>query len=329
MKRFVEKMSRLSLLLLLIPGLLPGSLFAAPPAKEPVKLVKIRFANLAYGLDSIPHELAIEKGIFAKYGIDLQVINFAKGGAEAAAGVASGQVDMGSFGTPILTAISKGIPIKIVASPPIKKNPFVLVARPGIKRVKELKGKTVATGALGGGNHQSFLKILYANGLTEKDVKIIATGGVDEELILKSGKVDAVNVSSITVTKLVKEQTGHIIAKAVDYYGHYQHSFVFATDAFIKNNPETVRNFIKASREAYQYAKTHQVELVKYTTKKIALDETLIRDYFKEVSSKEWDLSFKVDVEGTANAVKILQELGELDKSVVFDPKQWLDLRFL
>ena len=301
---------------------------AAEKTGGPEKLVKIRFANLAYGLDSIYHELATAKGIFAKYGIELQVINFVKGGPEAAAGIASGQVDMGSFGTPILTAISKGIPIKVVASPPDRKIDFVLVARPEIKRVKDLKGKTVATGALGGGNHQSLLKILYANGLTENDVKIVATGGTDAEMILKSGRVDAVQTNGVTVNKLVKEGTGRILAKAVDVYGHYQHSYVFATDALIKSNPELIRNFLKASREEYQYGKTHQAELVAYARKKFDIDPDLIREYYRD-NIKDWDLSFKVDLEGAANAVKILQDLGEIDPKVKFDPQTWLDSRFL
>ncbi|HEX3048608.1 MAG TPA: ABC transporter substrate-binding protein [Bacillota bacterium] len=292
------------------------------------KLVTIRLANLQYGLGSIPHDLAIQKGIFKKHGIDLQVINFAKGGAEAAAAVASGHVDMGSFGTPILTAISKGISIKIVASPPVKENPFVLVGKNEIKSVKDLKGKTIATGALGGGNHQALLKILYANGLTDKDVDIIATGGTDAELILNSGKVEAVSTSEPTVAKIARAGEGHVLAEAVDYYGHYQHSFVFATDALIRSNPKAIGNFLKASREAYQYAKNHQDELVAFAKQKLEMDDGLIRDYFKNDISK-WDLSFKVDIEGTANAVKIVKDLGEIDKGVTFNPKTWLDLRFL
>jgi NitT/TauT family transport system substrate-binding protein len=311
---------------LVLAVIVAGSLWTNAAAAG--KPVKIRFANLAYGLDSIYHELAIDKGIFAKYGIDLQVINFARGGPEAAAGVASGQVDMGSFGTPILTAISKGIPIKVVAAPPVKKIGFILVARQDIKSVSDLKGKTVATGALGGGNHQSLLKIIYAHGLTDKDVKIVATGGVDEELILKSGRVEAVQASGVVVNKLVKDGAGHILAKAEDYYGHYQHSYVFATEALIKNNPEAIRNFLKASREEYQYGKDHLDELVAYAKKKITLDADLIRDYYV-TNIQDWDLSFAVDIEGTANAVKILKELDEIDKNVNFDPKTWLDLRFL
>ena len=202
----------------------------------------------------MPQQLAIEKGIFTKHGIDLQVVNFAKGGAEATAGVASGQVDMGSYGTPILTGISKGLPIKIVASPPNKRIDFVLVATNDIKSVQDLKGKTVATGALGGGNHQSFLKILAGNGVKDSEVKVVSTGGTDAFMILTSGKVAAVETNLDVAIRAEKTGTGHVLAESQDYYPNYQHSYVFATNKLIETNPEAIRNFLAATREAYEYA---------------------------------------------------------------------------
>ena len=48
-------------------------------------LLPVRVANLSIGIASMPQAMAIDKGVFARHGIDLQVINFIKGGAEAAA----------------------------------------------------------------------------------------------------------------------------------------------------------------------------------------------------------------------------------------------------
>lgn len=301
------------------------------PAEEkeekPKELVRLRLANLAVGLGSAYHELGKEQGIFEKHGIQLEVINFIKGGAEATAGVASGQVDMGSYGTPILTGISKGLPIKIVAAPAVKGMQFVLVGRKGIESVQDLRGKTVATGALGGGNHQSFLKILEVEGVLEEEVNIVATGGTDAAMILQSGRVDAVQTNEPTVSKIVSEGYGDVLAEAVDYYGRYQHSYVFATDAFIENHPETIQNFLNASRESYEYAKNNFEELVQKGMSLVELDEAIVRQYYTNEIEK-WDLRFQVDVEGTENAIEILKSLDEVDGDVVFDPETWLDLRF-
>jgi NitT/TauT family transport system substrate-binding protein len=296
---------------------------SAPPA-----LVPLRIAELNVGVPSAIDDLAIEKGIFAKHGIDLQVIHFIKGGAEAMAGVASGQVDMGRYGTPILTGISFGLPIKIVGSPANKRMNFELVARKGIGSVKELRGKVVACGALGGGSHQSLLKILQANGLTENDVSIVATGGTDAAMILRSGKIDAVITTEPTRLKLEDENTGTLIAKGIDYYGIYQHSFVLATNTFIKNHPDTIRNYFIAEKESLEYAKSHLNELIDFAAKNVNLKKEIIRAYFEEQFGL-WDLSFQVDIPGTYRAVEILKELKEIKTSVNLDEKTWFDFRFI
>ena len=203
----------------------------------------------------------------------------------------------------------------------------MLVATYDIKTVQDLKGKIVATGALGGGNHQSFLKILAGNGVKESDVKVMATGGTDAYMILTSGKVAAVETNLDTAIRAEKAGAGHLLAKSEDYYPNYQHSYVFATNKLIESNPEAIRNFLAASREGFEYAQSHQDELVAYTVKQINLDEGLVREYWKQMIP-EWDLSFKIDVEGTGGAIKVLQELKELDTSVKFEPDKWIDLSF-
>ena len=302
------------------------ALAATSASAQSTSLVTIRFAEL--GAAQPVQDLALEKGIFARHGIDLQVVHFLRGGPEATAGVASGQIDMGSYGTPILAGISFGLPIKIVGSPAVKRIPFELVARPGITSVAELKGKVVHSGELGGGSHQSVLKILAANGLGPDDVQL-AVGPGDAEMILRSGKVDAAVSGGIKRLKMVEDGTGILLAKSVDYYGHYQHSFVFATDSFIRDHPETVRNYLAAERETLEYAQAHLDELIDLTAKQMpTVKKSILRAYYLE-QFQLWDTSLAVDIEGTANAVKILKELKELKPTVVFDPNTWLDLRFL
>ena len=298
-----------------------------PSAGSPAPLVTIRVANLGVA-GTGPQQLAIENGTFARHGIDLQVVNFPRGGAEATAGVASGWVDMGEYGSPILMGVASGLHIRIVGSPPIKENPFELVARKGIESVRDLKGKVVASGELGGGSHQSVLKILHDNGLTEDDVKVLASSGINAEALLRSGRVDAVVTGGQVRNKLIAESGAKLIARARDYYGRYQHSYVFATDDFIKAHPEAIRNYFLATREAFEYARTHLDELVAFTASRVKLPKDIIRATYQEQIA-QWDLSFAVDLEGTANAVKILKQLKEIKQNVTFDPDTWLDLRFL
>ena len=301
---------------------------ASSQSSAPGELVTIRLANLGVGAASVPQDVGLKHDIYEKYGIDLQVINFVKGGAEAAAATASGQVDMGSYGSPILTAISKDVPIKIVASPPNKRMDFELTARNGIDKVEDLRGKTIATGALGGGQHQSLVTILRAHGLTEQDVNVVATGGADFTMILGSGQVDAVEAGSIDRFRIEHEGFGHLLAEASDYYENYQHSYIYATDAFISAHPDAVTNFLKAHREVMQYAVDNLDEVVTAAKETVNLDEEVLGSYYEDTFSK-WDLTFELDPPGIANAVEILKGLGEVESDVTFDAATWVDDRFL
>lgn len=308
-----------------LSGLSPVNSGKAPGGK----LTKIRYALLTPGLGNAHIDLAVQKGIYKKYGIELQIFNFNKGGAEAMAAVASRQIDAGSFGSPILIGISRKIPIKIIASPATRNNPFVLVARNEINSLKELKGKTVASGLVGNGTYQAFLKIIKAHGLTIDDFKTMNSSNSSEALlILQTGKVAAAITSEPTATVIKQAGVGRVIEKAVDYFGDYQHSYIFATDAIIQSNPNAVRNLLKAELEARKYAKEHQSELIAFAKQKYDYSLPVIKEYFTE-AFKEWNYDGAVNKKGTRNALKILEELGEVEGVDKLKDDDIFDLRFL
>ncbi|GAB7388794.1 ABC transporter substrate-binding protein [Bacillaceae bacterium] len=279
---------------------------------DPKKLTKVRFALLSPGVTNVHVELAVKKGIFAKNGIDLEIKNFLTGGPEALAAVAGGDVDMGIFGSPVIVGISKGIPIKDVAAPVAKEVDFQLVATNDVKTIQDLKGKTIVTGAAGSGPHVAIRKILSANNIKESEVKIVNNGGADMRMVLESGQVSAVVTSEPIVSQIVLEGKGHVLAKAADVYGEYQHSHFFATTKLIRENPVVVRNVIKSYSEAVKYVKEHPDELIDYATEKLDLDRNLLKSYYNK-NLPVWDEKLRVDVEGLLGAVKLLKETGDID----------------
>jgi NitT/TauT family transport system substrate-binding protein len=289
----------------------------------------IRYADLGTNTANLYQYLAVEKGIFQKHGIDLKLVSFLKGGPEVIAAAASGQVDLGGIGTPILTGISRGMPIKIVGSPPLRGQEFVLVGRSDITTLADLKGKTVGVSSVGGGQSQALKFILRANGIQEGDVKTIAYGSPSNGYIaMRSGQLAGALLSEPLVSKTELDGVGKVLAKAVDYYGHYQHSYIFATTKFIKDNPEAIRRFFQANREAIQYAQQHRDELIAVGRKKLNLDEALLSTVF-EKTIPQWDDSQAIDVEGMLNAINIVKEVGDINKSYSPAVDDIADLRFL
>lgn len=301
--------------------------FAALPVRA--DLVTIRYADLGVTTDNLYQYMALANGVFRKHGIDLEPVNFLRGGPEVIAAAASQQIDLGELGTPILAGISRGIAIRVVGAPPLKRQEFVLVSRPGIGAVEDLKGQTLGVGSVGGGQAQALRFILKAHSVAVGDVKTIAFGSAANGYIaLKSGQLAAAVMSEPEISKSVLDGTGKVLAKAVDFYGRYEHSYVFASANFIAQHPNAIRAFFEANREAIDYAAAHRAELVAYGKTKLGLDEPLLNRIFDE-QIPQWDDSQTVDVEGLLNAVKIVEDLGDIDKSYVPQIDRIVDLRFV
>ncbi len=310
-------------------GLLAGAFLcsaAASAADSPI--VTIRFGDLGASTGNLYQSLAVEKGIYRHHGIDLEVVPFLQGGPEAVAAAVANQIDMGSVGTPVLIAISRGMPIRIVGSPPRKGQPFILVGRPEVRTVSELRGKVVGFSSVGGGSAEALHVILSANDVTADQVQTIAYGaGPNGYIALKSGRLTGAVLAEPYATRAELDGVGHVLADADAYFAHYQHSYIFATQKFIAGYPEAIRAYFEASREALRYAKVHQDELVAFGQKTLKLDERLLRAVFAKEIPK-WDENDDVDTEGLLNALKIVQQIGDIRKSYVPDLDYVIDPRF-
>jgi NitT/TauT family transport system substrate-binding protein len=294
-------------------------------AEGAAKLETIRYATSAANL---PITFGIKKGFFAEQGLDVKVITVT-GGVEAVTAAAAGEAELGGMGSPILTGAAAGVPITIVASPPSAGQHFILVSRPGYQSLAQLKGKPISPGGAGQGTIQAFNVIARAKGFTPADFQNVNAGGTANALAaLQAGKVEAIITSEITGVRAEQEGFGKVLERAADYFGHYQHSFIFATNKFIKEKPDKVRSFLVAYQRSVEYIKAHPEEAIQFGIKDLQQDEKS----FRIVQSKDiptWDTSGKVDLVGTDNAIKILKELGEIDPKVQITANRIVDQQYL
>jgi len=288
-------------------------------------LTVIRFATLP---GDLPISLGLKKGFFADQGIDVKFVNV-NGGVEAVTAAAAGEAELGAMGTPVIIGAAAGVPIKIVGSPTSPGQPFVLIANQRYKSLADLKGKPVIAGKPGQGTIQAFNYIVRAKGLKPTDFQLVTADGVAAALAaLQSGKVDAVIGMEISGAKAEAEGFGKVIERAAEYFGHYQHSYTFATEKIIKEKPEVVKGFLAAYRKSVEYIKAHPDEAIRFGIDELHHDKTAFSAvYAKEIPT--WDASGRVDLEGTDNAIRILKELGEIDPNNKITARQIMDEQFL
>ena len=163
--------------------------FTAPAIAQPTpETVTIGFPSRS--MTELPNHIAAVKSFYREEGIDARLIQ-ARSNVLVAA-LASGSMD---YITPVnssLSGIMSGVPAKVIAII-TKNNPDFLMAKPEIRSLKELKGKTLAVSAFGGSSHQRLLIILNKIGVDPKtDVTILSVGEAKLRLEqLRLGAIDA------------------------------------------------------------------------------------------------------------------------------------------
>src|SRR5882757_529670 len=167
-------------------GLLPTALMAADKPKE----IRLDWATYNPVSMVLKQEGLLEKE-FAKDGIAIRWVQ-TLGSNKALEFLNAGSIDFGSTaGSAALLGKINGNPIKSIY---VYSKPewTALVTRPdtGIKKVEDLKGKTVAA-ARGTDPYIFLIRALDGAGLTEKDVKIVLLQHPDGKNALLSKQVDA------------------------------------------------------------------------------------------------------------------------------------------
>jgi putative hydroxymethylpyrimidine transport system substrate-binding protein len=176
----------------LFTALLLALSFMTPPAamaQQPEKLTLLLdwFVNP----DHAPIIVAKERGLFAKRGLDVQIVEPSDPSAPPRL-IAAGQGDIAISYQPSFTrAVKSGIPVvrngTLVATP---LNTLTVLADGPIKTLADLKGRTI--GYSGSGIHDMMLKsMLKSVGLTEADVKLVNVNFA-LTVALVSGRADAI-----------------------------------------------------------------------------------------------------------------------------------------
>jgi len=139
-----------------------------------------------------PFYIAAHKGLFAAQDLDVE-INFAQSAAAVTQQLTGGAFDVAlSVGiTEPIHAIDKGAALTLLR---IIGNtaPYILIGKPGLKAIADLKGKTVSIGQPNDVTTIYFERMAMANGLKRGDYDALSAGvAATRYAALRAGVVDA------------------------------------------------------------------------------------------------------------------------------------------
>jgi NitT/TauT family transport system substrate-binding protein len=192
-----------------------------------------------------PYYIGIQKGFFADAGVSLDII-YVPTAAGLVQQLAAGSLDVVNIGiVEPIHAIARGAPVAIVrvtGSVP----PYEVIARPEIKTIKDLKGKTFVIGGLLDINRVYLERVLKAGGLKDSDIEITVVGNT-------AGRYAAIQSNAAQATMLVPPFNFTAVSAGFTNLGTMMQ---FASDlpfgstdvslAFAKKQPDALKGFVAA-----------------------------------------------------------------------------------
>ena len=176
-------------------------------------------------------------------------VQFVGGGATADRTLVSGDAQMGMlFLGPFLLRLDEGAPLLILSGGHV--GCLELFAHEPILSVLDLKGRSVAVGALGDAGHVFLATIMAYIGLDpRKDVTIVAKSPPREAMrLFEEGKVDAFIASPPIPQELGAKKIGHVVVNSsVDHpWSQYFCCVVAGHREFVQKNPVATKRALRA-----------------------------------------------------------------------------------
>ncbi len=230
----------------------------------------IRLNEVTHSIFYAPLYAAINKGYFEEYGIEIELTN--GGGADKSmAALVSGGADIGLMGPEACIYVAaqgkKDMP-KIFAQL-TKRDGSFLVGREDVDDFdwKDLEGKEILGGRRGGVPAMALEYALKQNGLINGENVTI---NYDVEFnsmaaAFQSGVADYVTIFEPTASEIEANNRGYIVASVGEEVGEVPFTAFMASENYLKNNKDKIKNFIKAVMKGYEYVVSTDVTEVART----------------------------------------------------------------
>jgi len=255
-------------------------LAARLPAQDKPSGENVRVAIATNSLAFLVPFVAKDRGLYAKHGSDVELIQMRPNIAMAA--LLGGDIHYAELIGSVIRSAARGLPVRAISTG-IKAPFFSVIAQNKYKNIKDLKGATIGLTSIGGTNHISTRMTLRHFGIdADKEVKILAIG--DEKLVydtFKFGRVDAV-VLAPPFSLQLKREGYQMLANTADYVV-IPFSGLGTTIERIKSNRGQVKRLLKAEIEALTFIHANAAGTTEVIRKRFNMDEKLARESYDAV----------------------------------------------
>ncbi|MGW0805522.1 ABC transporter substrate-binding protein [Nonomuraea sp. NPDC002799] len=224
-----------------------------------------------------PWQVAQEKGLFAKNGVEVELKYF-DSYTDSLTALATGNIDANSQTlNDTLASVSGGAQQTVVLVNDNSTGNDQIIAKSGIASVADLKGRTVAA-EQGTVDHYLLLLALREAGLTQADITFKPLPTDAAAAAFKAGQVDAAGVFAPFTTTALELPGSTAIATSKDFPGAIPDHLVVSR-AFVASRPEAVQGLVKTWFDTLAWIGANKTEAQAIMAKRAGVSERAYADY--------------------------------------------------
>jgi NitT/TauT family transport system substrate-binding protein len=293
----------------------------APPPAAAADVVSIGSVD-ATSANLWPLHVAVKNGYFDAANIKLDLV-FAQSNASVIQQLAAGSYVIAPTAGMVdpIRAIDKGAPLALVRIV-IQAPPYALLAKPEIKRIEDLKGKTIIIGGAKDITRIFTERMLAPHGLKTGDYDYVFAGATSARFsALKSGAVDA---ALLTMPfNFFAESAGFAnLGFTFDYLPDMPFAGMAVNRTWAAANGDVLRRFLDAYNKgaAFFADPNNREDVVKLQTEVSKIGQDDVEKSYGFLHGKNlFEPTGKVSKRKVGNVIDALRDLGDLPADFTVD----------
>jgi len=276
----------------------------------------------------MPVLIAIDLGLFKKYGVDVSTVAL-EGGVKVFRAMLAGNLDVAQAPAALTeVGISKGSQVKGILAT-LYKFEASMVVHDNIKTMADLKGKRIGIQQPGGFADILSKNVLRAAHISPKDVNFVTIASEDVPALV----ADQVDTAILHVEQemLAKEKVPslHAIARMWEIQPKQLYTFYAVKDSTIKEQPAALEGFVKGVIEATRIMYTDKAKVLPIIVKHTGYPEKIISEtYDLLVKSCIWDANTGLSPERVNFTANLMTKVGNIEKGKTPTYDQIVDKTF-
>jgi NitT/TauT family transport system substrate-binding protein len=282
--------------LLLAATLLGG---ATLPSQAAQKISVGRAVGSAWTF--LPLNIGKEYGIFARYGLDVKIVNF-HGDASLEQGLASNSISFGLGSGPAMAFSAKGAPVIAVAAFYDAPRDMALVVNQNspIRSAKDLKGKSIGVSSQGSLTMWLVQRVSLAEGWGNHGIETPTLGAVSANVAaMRAGEIDGLMAGFEDGAILETKRVGHTLLTMDKFVPVFITHVVLARNATVASDPSVVTRFLEGFFASIDFMKTRETDTNKVAEEVLQMSPAVAEEaYNQEVGGYETDGTFNLEAVG-------------------------------